>query len=249
MQTLASEFQEDKIDLILLNSPHGYTHLNDYLIYFHNIYEGWHFLEKEEGMSVEQLVWSGNTKMAELLLQTLNSAGFSSSPLLLGDPNYPLKLSWGDTIPLSFVATNEGPQVVIFSHPMNIGAEERDSQGEMLKMGEVLENFLNAPGFEEINFSLIISGDLSHRHDPEHQYGFHTSAGTFDKLVIDWVANPNKKMYGELVELHQTAESCGIYGIGILQGIFDATSDTWKSVICEYELPSYFGMAVASWKR
>lgn len=248
MLKIKDEMKEDKIQLIFLTSPHGYVHATDFLVYFHNVFEGFQFYQdRGEHVEVDQLLWPGNTQVAEILLQVLARAGLPVSPIILADSNYPFKVAWGETIPLSYIADQEGPQVVIFSLPMAIEDESKYSE-QLFTIGNALQVIAESDTFKDINISLVISGDLSHKHDPNHEYGFDESAKPFDDKSVAWAQQPVVDSFQELLKLHETAASCGIYGMGIIQGLIDNHPAEWKTSKVIYECPSYFGMMVASWK-
>ncbi len=245
MKKVASEIRDDNIQLILLTSPHGYIHPTDYLIYFHDIYEEWQVIENNGQQHVKRNMWMGNVQVAQILYQLLRESGISASPLILGDTNFPLKLSWGDAIPLSFISGIEGPQSVIFSLPMYNGESNQD---ELKKLSKTILDMLNLDIFQEINVALVISGDLSHKHDPEHHYGFHEDAKVFDELAVQWSRSQDASIIAELYKMYDTAAPCGLQGMNIIQSIFDLDSD-WKHENTVYGLPTYFGMQISSFKK
>lgn len=254
MQQVGEEIQQDEIDLIFLTSPHGYTHTSDILIYYHNLFEGWRLYRDSANSGIDRFQWSGNTEVSGILNQLFNQANIRASPFIQGDSDYPLKLSWSETIPLSYLPTKKAPQVIIFSLPMNIGeqneAGEYPAKLELDKIGRLLAGLAESPMFANIKVSIIISGDLSHKHDANHPFGFDENASIFDSLVSEWIQNPQQSTLDKLYELQESAESCGLYGINILHGILNFfPDDTIKLLHSHYELPSYFGMTVASWKN
>jgi aromatic ring-opening dioxygenase LigB subunit len=248
MEKIAQEMREDDIKVIFLTSPHGYSHVRDFLVYYHNVFEGFHIYRGNESeLKVDQFLWPGNTQIAEILFQVMQQAQLPVSPFLQADPNYNLKLSWGETIPLSYIANQDGPAVVIFSVPMLIG-ESDQTKDQLFKMGEILSIISESQTFTDIPISIVISGDLAHKHDKDHEYGYSEKSKTFDELSIKWAKDPTNDKFEELLELHQSAASCGIYGIGIIQGIINNNNSEWVCEHSVYALPSYFGMMISSWK-
>jgi aromatic ring-opening dioxygenase LigB subunit len=252
MKRVAEEIEEDKIQIIILTSPHGYNHPSDYLIYYHNIFESWEIYTNQETKesSVERLLWQGNTDLAQILFQSLNINGIRAAPLVLGDPNFPMKIAWGETIPLSFLKS-DNLQVLIFSTPMSQIADDEDSEKgivELKKVGTTIEKLVNSSMFADVVVSVIISGDLSHRHDENHQYGYHESSAEFDKITMEWVKTQSDDSLMELYKLEPTANSCGLKGMTILQGIMENSESNWINKEHVYECPTYFGMTISSWK-
>lgn len=244
MQDVGREIQEDNIHIILMTSPHGYLHPTDYLIYYHNIYEEWLIFEKDGQQNLKRNMWMGNTQVAQVLFQLLREKGIPASPFLLGDTNYPLKISWGEAIPLSFLAGVEGPQVVIFSLPMHNGKTDRE---ELINLGKTISHMLSLDLFHEVNVSLVISGDLSHKHDKDHHYGYHEDCKLFDNTSMQWIREGSGELMDKLYSMEETAAPCGLHGMNILQGVFE--EEEWEHKHSQYGCPTYFGMAVASWKR
>ncbi len=252
MKRVAQEIEDDGIQLIIITSPHGYNHPSDYLVYFHNVFESWEIYTNQETKenSVERFLWQGNTDLAQVLFQSLNINGIRAAPLILGDPNFPMKIAWGETIPLSFLKGDKH-QVLIFSTPMSLIADDGDSEKgitELKKVGATIEKLVNSTIFADIAVSVIISGDLSHKHDKDHQYGYHESSADFDKITMEWVKTQSEDKLKELYRLEPTASSCGLKGMTILQGIFDDSEKKWINKEHVYECPTYFGMTVSSWR-
>lgn len=252
MKRVAKEIEDDGIQLIIMTSPHGYNHPSDYLVYYHNIFESWEIYTNKETneSSVERFLWQGNTDLAQMLFQSLNINGIRAAPLVMGDPNFPMKIAWGETIPLSFL-NNEKHQVIIFSTPMSQIPDDENSDksiAELKKVGETIEKLCNSTIFAEIKVSVIISGDLSHKHDEKHEYGYHESSVEFDKITMQWVGSQSDDKLKELYKLESTASSCGLKGMTILQGIMEGSENTWINNEHVYECPSYFGMTISSWK-
>lgn len=249
MKTVAADVKESKIDLIILIGPHGYAHPSDWLVYFHTVYEAWQYFRGGDEVQVEQKLWNGNIDVAQALYRILAEAGIRSAPLLVADPNFPLKLAWGEAIPLSYIADGNGPQIVILSPPMMLvdpqNTKDNDTLDLLTKVGQLLSHLSNSSTLEKSNVALVISGDLAHTHDAEHEYGFSNKAAPFDSLAKSWAVSPTQEGWKELNELHQEAHSCGINGMGILLGAMEGQS--WTSSKTIYECPTYFGMMVSSW--
>ncbi|MHA2249626.1 MAG: DODA-type extradiol aromatic ring-opening family dioxygenase [Candidatus Kariarchaeaceae archaeon] len=246
MEKIQKEIKEDGIKLIFLTNPHGYSHPTDYLVYLHQIFEGYQIFYDEEKASIKQYVWPGNIQVAQLLIQMLRETGIPATPFIQADINYPLKLAWGETIPLSYFSGSEGPQVVIFGTPLNSSKERKD---ELLEIGKFLKLLGDAPVLENTPISIIISGDLSHKHDPNHEYGFHENSKIYDEMAVDWTKNPTNEKLDQLLELNETADGCGTFGMGILQGLFNFSADKkWSNSMSTYACPTYFGMIVSGWK-
>ncbi len=242
MEQIGQEIRDDNIEIVFITSPHGYMHPTDVLVNFNSVLEGWqYFHEKGE---VQQQIFPANSQLAQIFHLLLEQEGIKVSPVILADANFPIKISWGEGIPLHFISSPEGPQVVMFSLPMNAG--EEGNLESINGVADVLLNLLDAPMMEEHNVSVVISGDLSHRHDSHHEYGFHDNAQPFDEGVMEWIDEPTPEKYMELLNLHDDAASCGIFGMGLIQRMLERLE--WQPVYSDYALPTYFGMAVSCWK-
>ncbi len=251
MLKVQKEIQEDKIKLIFLVSPHGYQHPTDFLIYLHQVFEGFQIISSEEENNkrmVKQFMWPGNLEVSQLLIKMLREAGIPASPFIQADVNYPLKLAWGETIPLTYIASSEGPQIVILSPPV-VSISHKNSKDQLKEVGKFFKLLGDSPFLKDTPVSIVISGDLSHKHDPNHEYGFHETSKTYDSEVVEWTKNPAEDKLTKLFELNETADSCGISGIAIIQGIMKSLTTTkWKNSFSVYKCPTYFGMIVSAWR-
>ncbi|MCY3414331.1 MAG: hypothetical protein INQ03_21980 [Candidatus Heimdallarchaeota archaeon] len=249
MNEVGKEIKEDGIQVIILTSPHGYVVNEQYLVYFHNVFESWEVISVADNplqKQVERRLWQGNLQIAQILNQTFVSLGIDSTPLLLGDPNYPFKLGWGETIPLSYIADQEGPNVVIFALPMD---RKEQFRAELTGIGQVIDEIVNSEIFNNVKVSLVISGDLSHRHDKDHEYGFHELSAPFDEEAMQWMKQAEGKLLDKMYEKEDDAAPCGLMGMNIIQGILDKHPDTWESTRAVYGKPTYFGMGIGTWKK
>ncbi len=268
MLKVKSNIIDDNIKVIFIMSPHGYVHATDILVLFHQIFEGQHLIEINGERQFQHFLWQGNLDIAEMLFQILNQMGLPVSPLIQGDPSNPLKLAWGETIPLSYIANEKGPAIIVFGLPM-VNAKFNDAKNMYIPIGMALKSIVNTKLFADIPVSLVISGDLSHKHDPNHKYGYHEDSKKFDELAVRWANNPDEQKLEELYKLNENAASCGIHGMSVLQGVFNPEEITivfseeekdnkpiqpkksykWKNTFIHYGCPTYFGMMVSEWKR
>ncbi|MHA2172159.1 MAG: DODA-type extradiol aromatic ring-opening family dioxygenase [Candidatus Kariarchaeaceae archaeon] len=249
MLDIQKEIQRDNIELIILTSPHGYSHPTDYLIYFNQLYEAFHYVHDDKGklQTINQLMWRGHVGVASLLLKQMNVEGFRVNPFIQGDVDYPLKLSWGESIPLSYLCPQEsGPAAIIFALPSLLQSTP-DFQTQLIRLGESIYRMSQLDQIREIRTSVIISGDLSHRHDKNHSYGFDETSKTFDEMTLEWVVSPTREQLFELFQLDITANSCSIQGMAIIQGILESMNGNWIPPSPVYACPTYFGMVVAGW--
>jgi len=246
MEEIGQEFKEDNIDIIFLTSPHGYLHPNAVQVAFNSIFEAWQYYHKDG--RVEQMLFPGHSQLAQIFFELLLQKQINTQPLIFADTSFPLKIAWGEAIPLQFLSSaEEGPQVVLFSLPLSAG-----TNGETDVLDKVADTFLelcDAPLLDDFNVSLVVSGDLSHKHDANHEYGYSKNADLFDEKSVAWMKAPDRQKYDELLELHETAASCGIFGMGVIQRLMEHLEPRgWTNHGVTYALPTYFGMSVASWK-
>ncbi len=247
MTEIGKNFKESKPDIVFLITPHGYSLDENYLIYGHNSFQGFHYeLGAEsvvDGEVFKTLKWRGDNNLSGELVDKLNANGIETDLLIHGSPDYPLTLCWGPVVPLTYFA-DEDMRIIILSLPRSRFERLEEIRMDLEKIGDVLLDYIgNELKNKKVN--LIISADLAHAHSKDGVYPFHPSAVEYDKQVSEWVKSPSQEGVNELIKLNKTALSCGMAGMIILNSILD---DNWENIYNFYSCPSYFGMIVSEWK-
>jgi len=115
---------------------------------------------------------------------------------------------------------------------------------EHYKFGEFLGGYLEA---DKNTWTIIASGDLSHRLAPFAPAGYSPKAEEFDKLLVQYIKEKEvNKIFKIDPELIHEAGECGLRSIITLLGIISTFN--WSSKILSYEAPFGVGYLVAELK-
>jgi AmmeMemoRadiSam system protein A len=219
-----SEFASNKVpDVLLVLSPHA------------SFNKGLNLLLAEEyegsmsmfGVPEEKLKLKGNpekgTKLANFLSSSIRVSIGSSEKALIDH---------GSFVPLHFLKKREGfsPSVII-ANPVGLTYREAYNAGTKLRDFE-----------DDLSWSLLASGDLSHSLKPGAPSGFHPDGQQLDKKIIQSLENNDPSGLLELSEIFvNNAAECGVRSVLFLLGLF---SDR-KINILSYEGPFGVGYCVA----
>ena len=112
------------------------------------------------------------------------------------------------------------------------------------RFGQFLGEYLKK---DSHSWSVIASGDLSHRIAPYSPAGYSPKAKEFDRKLIEFIAAKEiKKILNMNIELIDEAGECGLRSIVLLLGILSGFS--WEPKILSYEAPFGVGYLVAELK-
>ena len=115
---------------------------------------------------------------------------------------------------------------------------------EHYKFGMFLGEFLKE---HPDNWTVVASGDLSHRLTPFAPAGYHPRAHEFDEKLIKFLEKKNINQILNLSpELIEIAGECGLRSIVLLLGI--VSTFNWKPKILSYEAPFGVGYLVSELK-
>ena len=242
MERVANEIEMILPDLIVLSTPHGIM-LKDHFAFYHS--------KQAEG-SAE---WEGNYKEFTLSMDmdietTEELAERTNAELITPHiPSFPIEIRWGEVIPLYFIFKKISPKVIILSHPARRYTHPETMDGELRELGMQIFNFFEQ---RDENVAVIISGDWAHTHQENGPYGYSETAEPFDQAIGNWLRNLHLKNQdwrdarSKAAELVNTALSCGYTGLMLLDGMMQGQ---WTGTLHTIGAPTYYGMAVASYKR
>ncbi|GFN89552.1 protein ca_c1420-like [Plakobranchus ocellatus] len=222
-------------DLIVLSTPHGVSHLRDFVLYTNPTAEG---NAETDNCHCPPCCYNASIQidvnMTEKIIGSLNT----------------LKNVWGEVIPVHFIPNLKAKNIkfVIVSHPSRRYTQDVQMIPELRTLGAslytVLENYPKT-------VVVIVSGDLAHTHQASGPYGYSNTSEPFDEACGSWVATLDAEF--QLVKaasIVDKALSCGFTGFVALQGLMEAGGlHTWKSRVLVNHHPSYYGMMVASFQR
>jgi aromatic ring-opening dioxygenase LigB subunit len=164
---------------------------------------------------------------------------------VLSGPTFPLmgitirRLDHGTLVPLYYLWDKGKHKTPLL--PMSFCSL---SLKEHYKFGQFLGKFLEE---DKNTWTVIASGDLSHRLASFAPAGFSPKAQKFDKLIVQFLKQKKiKKILNIDPELVREAGECGLRSIVLLLGII--SSFNWKPKILSYEAPFGVGYLVAEIK-
>lgn len=246
---------QDRPDLIILATPHGYQTENTFLLYnsgHYRIYYPKLVNSNVDGPDIQSIlmVQSDPTIVSSILskYRNLRDVIFSLDSLSLATSHYPLPLAWGASVPL-FYMKQFLPNVptVIISLPRK-RIDLQNFRAELNVFGRFLaDNFIHHPK----RISFVFSGDLSHTHQETANFSYHPSCKQFDAMFLKGIKDISKisTISDALIDLNKTALSCGLSTMLIFEGMQQKCNEThttceWQSELIEYQVPTYFGMAI-----
>ncbi|MCH4887199.1 hypothetical protein EZV73_06435 [Acidaminobacter sp. JC074] len=145
-----------------------------------------------------------------------------------------IEMDWGTLIPLWFCTADYQPEIVVIAPTREI------PKTQLIEMGKVMGNIFNR---SKKKIAVIASADQGHCHDKDGPYGYHESSKILDEKVMALVvADDLEKLLYIEESLIEDAKPDSIWQMLILHGIL---GDSKKGRLLSYEVPTYFGMAVA----
>lgn len=159
----------------------------------------------------------------------------------LSGPASNIEMDWGTLIPLWFAgAQNEHkPEVVIIAPTREIPLLE------LVEMGRIIAGIAGESGKR---VALIASADQGHAHDPEGPYGFHPAAKEYDDKIATIIQeNILEKLLDIDMRLVEDAKPDSLWQMLILYGALQIVP--MQGTLLSYQVPTYFGMAVATYEK
>ncbi len=228
-QTIAARIKEDKVDTIIIITPHGEVGQVGVPVYTSHVFEG-NFVSfgfPKLGFSLK-----GNTKLALAIVKAAqeNNLGVFSCPETLMDH--------GLMVPLYYpVKAGFKGQII----PMGIAFR---SLPELFNFGKVIGEVV---GKSEGRIGIIASADMSHRLTPSAPNGYSPKGPEFDEKLVKLVtANDVKGILNFDQVLAEEAAQDSLWSIAMLLGALDGSGK--KASVLSYEGPFGVGYMVAEFR-
>ncbi len=243
MSVVSDVMKTIKPTTIIVITPHGIATDEHLGIYLNHEAEG--LIAFKEHEYPRRLQFRINIDLASALHQKALSLGFKVTRIVTGVFSGKGLLQWGELVPLHYTAfqITPRPKIVVISTPLKRYENLDDLAPQLVSFGRFLGDFMETT---DENIALVVSGDLSHVHDPNGPYGFHESCTIFDKIIVSWLnGKDDNLLINEGLEIDKTAKSCGLAPLLILQGVLEKKKPVSRKVL-EYRVPTYFGMAIST---
>lgn len=152
-----------------------------------------------------------------------------------------MQMDWGTLVPLWFAmkSRNRRVKVVIVAPSREIPIGLNFRFGQLL--GRLMKNDRRR------RFVFIASADQAHAHSRSGPYGFSRSAGKYDSLVVRSIEeNDLSRLLRLNKRFIESAKPDSLWQIAILAGVTQEVPS--KSQLLSYQVPTYYGMACASFE-
>jgi len=150
-----------------------------------------------------------------------------------------IEMDWGTFIPLWFCEESHyKPEIVV------IGPTRDIPINKLVKLGELIAQVCKN---SDKKVALIASADQGHCHDPNGPYGFHNASKEYDEKISFLIRENNlKELLNIDMDLVERAKPDSLWQMLILYGALKVVPMVGK--LLSYEVPTYFGMTVASYE-
>jgi aromatic ring-opening dioxygenase LigB subunit len=230
-QTVGTLLSSLAPDVVLLSTPHGIALSNDFGIYLSSNASGTALIGGDLHNASFPLIavpmaFGLDGGLTADLAGALAGAGFNVSGILPFADSLPIAISWGEIVPLSFVAglnNSYAGAVALLSQPLRRMNQSAAMVPELLALGAALFDLLE-PLPQRV--ALVISADLAHTHaNPVDPYGNSSAAVPFDEACCAWAQSLNGTWLTEVAAgLEQAALSCGFTGLVMAHGLMAAAA-------------------------
>jgi len=153
-----------------------------------------------------------------------------------------MPMDWGTLVPLWFMMPRcrKRPGIVIVTPSREIPLSKNFEFGQMIARQAEVDRA------KRIVF--VASADQAHAHKHAGPYGFSKQAKSYDKMVLDaLMSNRMSAVMAFKQDLVRAAKPDSLWQMAMLAGIADEIR--LKSEIVSYDVPTYFGMICASFRR
>jgi aromatic ring-opening dioxygenase LigB subunit len=236
--------------LLLVSSPHGVTLSNDFAVYVGGatpIASGMATI----GATDDPLYTVHLDSIGLASARALDLIAYLNHPNVTGFDLADTPLRWGEVIPLLFTKQRTRNHL-FWTYPLRRFNESVAMIPELLDIGQRLGRWFDSLP-EEV--SIIISGDLAHRHRADGPYGYSNASQPMDEALGRWATSPCENANDLLqtaASLQNQALSCGFTGFVLLHGVLCGDYpwvDKWTSQVLVNRNATYFGMMVAQFER
>jgi aromatic ring-opening dioxygenase LigB subunit len=239
MEVLGQRLKKHDVDIIVVLTPHGLRLKGCNAIYTCEYCRG---TLNQFGSSVST-EFKCNKSMALDILSSIETKGIPCVGCNFGaleGPESNIEMDWGTFIPLWFCGAqdNTKPEIVVIGPTREIPLEQ------LVAIGNVIAETAEKSGKK---VALIASADQAHTHTPEGPYGYDASAKIYDDIICDIV---KRDALNELldIDMHLVSKAMpdSLWQMLILSGALEVKH--LKGSFIAYQVPSYFGMLVASYE-
>jgi len=241
-------------EVIFLTTPHGLELTRDFLLYENPVLSGVAAVGGDLGPRARTYNVSMTVSTDPLvgaLLSELRSEGANVSGIQGFGMGMPLPISWGEVLPLSFVAGSKDDRpltqkVIVMGVPYRRFSEDFGMVSELTKLGGLIASFFER---QRARVAWVVSSDLAHTHLAAGPYGFCACAAPFDAAVGEWMRDLRRAPLAEEATAQERAgaKSCGYTGLLLLDGALGSLGrERWRPSLLALEAPTYYGMGVAT---
>jgi aromatic ring-opening dioxygenase LigB subunit len=152
-----------------------------------------------------------------------------------------MPMDWGTLVPLLFITPEcrPKPKVVIVTPSREIALSQNFQFGRVV--GEVSERAAKRIVF-------VASADQAHRHKKSGPYGFNKASKEYDRLVLQAIQRGRiDSIMGFRPKFVDAAGADSLWQMTMLAGAIDRFR--MKADVISYDVPTYFGMICASFRR
>ena len=225
---LAKNFEAEKIDTILIISPHGLIQDDIFTI---NMRADYKINFEEFGDFSTTRSWPGHIGLMHKIREALETA--SPLQLISGEP-----IDYGTAVPLLLLTENLPKLKIIPLSYSGLPNKDHFLFGSQIKKQLQISN-------ERI--AVIASGELSHRLTKEAPAGYSPKGKKFDNKLIGLLRErKNQDIVNLDPELIASAEECGLKSILILLGILNNIN--YAPRLMSYEAPFGVGCLVMNFQ-
>lgn len=159
----------------------------------------------------------------------------------LSGPASNIEMDWGTLIPLWFSGARDEkkPEIVVIAPTREIPLTQ------LVEIGEIIARVAEASGKW---VALIASADQGHAHDEKGPYGYHPASEEYDREIAKIIEeNRLEDLLQMDMDWVEEAKPDSLWQMVILYGALQIVPMTGR--LLSYQVPTYFGMAVATYER
>lgn len=235
MKLFGRAIMKDKPDTIIVLTPHG-LRLKGYNAVYTTFHCKGSLSANDQTVTLDYLC---DRALAFDILEELEKQGLPvvgcNYGAMSGDlSNIPM--DWGTLIPLWFCTdASYQPEIVV------IGPTREMPLEKLVVMGEAIANVCLESSKK---VSIIASADQGHCHDEKGPYGYHKASKVLDDYIMKAIKDNDLSRLMTIDEaLILDGKPDSIWQMLILEGVLRVKPK--KGRLLSYEVPTYFGMAVA----
>ncbi len=253
MEKLAEDIIAENVDTIIIMTPHGLR--VDGCINIYNCcytsgklsYNSEDFGFKKDNLKdtvvvsnhVEHLSFECDRKLAQSIYKTaldlklpVVSSNYGVKEGKLSD----ITMDWGVFVPLWFLRSLQDKVKLVVIDPSRMVKLD-----DLKRFGQVLKTEIEK---STKKVGIIASADHGHAHIENGPMGYRVESKQYDELVLDLIKSDN--MQGLLSLDKELVENAAVDSLWQMVPLHGALEDSdLKLNLCEYDVPTYFGMIVA----